>query len=78
MKVNQSNMNKIIKTDKLVNFCGGCNNQVDLHRFVQVDEAQPFEEAWEQRHKNENDELFKRMRAMGFCLCGNVYLYERS
>ena len=72
----QNNMNKIIKTKDLNNFCGGCNNTVELHRFVQVDEGEPIESAWERRHENENDELFKHTRFMGFCLCGNIYIHE--
>jgi len=67
-------MSEIIKTEKFTNYCKGCNNQVELQKFIAVDEAQSFEEAWEHRHENENDELFKRIRFIGFCLCGNVWL----
>lgn len=67
-------MGKIIKTENLVNFCGGCNNQVHLKKFIQVEESQTLEEAWEKRHENEGDNVFTRVRLMGFCLCGNVWL----
>lgn len=67
-------MNKIIKTDKFSTFCGGCNNTVELHKFIRVDEAQSIDEAWEKRHENVKDDLFKRTRFMGFCLCGNIYI----
>ena len=70
----ETTMEKIIKTEHLANFCGGCNNTVILKRFIQIDEDQLLEEAWKEKYKNENDELFKRLRFMGFCLCGNVYL----
>lgn len=63
-------MNKVIKTKNYSNFCGGCNNTILMHRFVQVDEGQSFESAWEQ--KNEEG----RERFLGFCLCGNIYLFD--
>lgn len=44
---------KIITAENLVNFCGGCNSQLKLEKFIQVDETQTLEEAWEMRHKNE-------------------------
>ena len=67
-------MNKIIKTDKQVNFCGGCNNQITLKRFIKIDEGETIDSAWERRHENEGDELFKHTRFMGFCLCGNIFI----
>ena len=67
-------MKKIIETDKYSNFCGGCNNTVTLQRFVALDEGETTESAMNRIHENENDELFKRERFIGFCLCGNVYL----
>lgn len=65
---------KIIKTDKSVEFCSGCNNQIKLKKFIQVDEDEAFDKAWERRNENEGDELFKHERFMGFCLCGNIYI----
>lgn len=67
-------MNEIIKTDKYKNFCGGCNNVVELHRFIRVDEMQSCQEALEKIEENKIDELFKRSRFMGFCVCGNIWL----
>lgn len=71
-------MNKVIKTKNYSNFCGGCNNTVILKRFVQVDEGQSFEIAWKQKNENEGDELFKRKRFLGFCMCGNIYLFDEE
>lgn len=65
---------KIIKTNKLVNFCGGCNSHIVLQKFIAIDEGESINEAWERRQENEGDELFKRRRMMAFCLCGNVYI----
>ena len=67
-------MREIVKTDSISNFCGGCNNSVMLQKFVVVDEGESFETAWERRHENEDDSVFKRTRFMGFCLCGNIWL----
>lgn len=67
-------MNEVIKTDKLSIFCGGCNNTVELKRFIQVDESQTIEEVMSMIDKNESDSLFCRKRYMGFCLCGNVWV----
>lgn len=68
-------MNTIIKTKEKNNFCGGCNSTIILDRFLMVDEGQSLEGAMERSRENENDELFRRTRFMGFCLCGNVYLF---
>ena len=65
---------KVVKTDDAVNFCGGCNNQVVMSKFIAVDEGEEINKAWERRNENANDEVFKRSRYMGFCSCGNVYL----
>ena len=67
---------KVIKTDKLIEFCGGCNNSIVLKKFIQVDENQLFERAWLDRYENEEDELHRRIRIIGFCLCGNIYLLK--
>ena len=69
-------MNKVIKTNDLVNFCGGCSWQIHLQRFIAVDEAELFESAWERRHEAATDELFSRSIYLGRCLCGNVFLHK--
>ena len=69
-------MNKVIKTQDLVNFCGGCNNQITLRRFVTVDEAESFDSAWERRNELRGDPLFSRQIYLGRCSCSNVYLLK--
>ena len=46
-------MNKVIKTDKLVNFCGGCNNSITSVKFVAVDECESLEKAMERRQMDD-------------------------
>ena len=65
---------EIIYTNFQINFCGGCNNTVELKKFVMVDESETQEEALEKQENNIDDVLHKRRRFMAFCLCGNVYL----
>lgn len=67
-------MNDIIRTENLVNFCSGCNNSIALNKFVQVDEGQTLEDAWRDKFKDEHDVCFKRIRWMGFCSCGNIFI----
>lgn len=67
---------KFVET--VVNFCGGCNSTVKLQKFVAVDEGETLESAWIKRYENKDDELFKRTRLMGFCQCGNVYLFKQK
>ena len=67
-------MNEVIKTDKLNNFCVGCNNTVTLQRFIAIDEGQSLEDAIESKDKNKGDELFSREIFVGRCLCGNVFI----
>ena len=68
-------MNKVIKTNDLVNFCGGCNSQITLQRFVAVDEMESFDSAWERRNELSNDDLFSRQVYLGRCMCGNIFLH---
>ena len=70
---------KVIEVEgDVMTFCGGCNNQITMKKFIAVDEGQTFEDAWKHRDDNESDEIFIRRRFMGFCLCGNVYLFIPS
>ena len=61
---------KVIKTDKLNNFCGGCNNSVILGQFFKADENESMQSAWDRA-----DEPGRTM-FIGMCVCGNVYLKE--
>ena len=70
----KNSMAEIIKTEDFLNFCGGCNNSVRMRKFVVVDEGEPLEEAVKKMNENQDDEIFKRKRFMGFCICGNVWL----
>lgn len=69
-------MDKVIKTENRVNFCGGCNSSVVLDKFIQFDELETKESAWERRGENSNDELFARTKYLGFCLCGNIFKHS--
>jgi len=69
-------MNKIIETSGLKDYCGGCNNTVLLHKFVQVDEAESLEDAIARRHENEGD-VYSRTKFIGFCPCGNIWVLTK-
>ena len=69
-------MNEVIKTKDYVNFCGGCNNNVSLQRFLALDEKQTIDDALEQRDKHKGDALFSRELFVGRCLCGNIFVAD--
>ena len=67
--------NKVIETPDRVNFCGGCNTQVVLSGWFQVDEGEAPEVAAKRaRTENVNDPVYSRRKYLGFCLCGNIYI----